>query len=422
MPGDSTSCPPKREDTRRMSIPILSFFTGGGYLDIGFEQAGFEICWTNEFNHTFADMYEQAVSGWRRAEQKTSPEAKISNRKSVENLSAKKVLSEVFQPGRPGEFGVIGGPPCTDFSNGGLHGGATGAHGKLTSTFVNLICGIQPTFFVIENVPGLVRMKKHRSFLYSQIHKLERAGYAVDMRVLNALELGVPQDRHRLFIVGFLEDLVEERLGRPIISGSTEWFPWPEDPRYVGAKELAWPLKSDYGDKPARPKGLPEELMVFRCLAGPPDPETVPNGQEFFNAYSRRFTEIDEGDVSGKSFKRLHRYRYSPTAWYGNNEVHLHPWKPRRLSVREALRIQTAPETYILPSDVALQHKFKLICNGVPCQLAAHLARVIMEFLRPGATAEVPAKDGKRRSREKAQAVFPPVVQATPAELPVASP
>src|SRR5690606_28144652 len=96
----------------------------------------------------------------------------------------------------------------------------------------------------------------------------------------------------------------------------------------------------------------------------------------------KKFWQIDEGDVSGKSFKRLHRYRYSPTAWYGNNEVHIHPWKPRRLSVREALRIQTVPDEYILPVDFSLTDKFKMITNGVPCRLAEHLAQSIMTFLR----------------------------------------
>ena len=83
----------------------------------------------------------------------------------------------------------------------------------------------------------------------------------------------------------------------------------------------------------------------------------LPNGQDMFNPYSEKFHIIDEGDVSGKSFKRLHRYRYSPTVWYGNNEVHLHPWKPRRLSVREALRIQTVPDGYVMPTTSTLTDK-----------------------------------------------------------------
>jgi DNA (cytosine-5)-methyltransferase 1 len=88
--------------------------------------------------------------------------------------------------------------------------------------------------------------------------------------------------------------------------------------------------------------------------------------------------------VARKSFKRLHRYRFSPTAWYGNQEVHLHPWKARRLSVREALRIQTVPDEYVLPDGGSLSAKFKMICNGVPCVMAFHLASALKSFLQQG--------------------------------------
>ena len=100
----------------------------------------------------------------------------------------------------------------------------------------------------------------------------------------------------------------------------------------------------------------PLELTVYPLLHSSPAPTNLSNGLEAFKPYSSKFWKIPEGNSSGKSFKRLHRYKYSPTAWYGNNEVHLHPWEPRRLSVREALRIQTVPDTYVLPE----QFPFKL--------------------------------------------------------------
>ena len=112
---------------------------------------------------------------------------------------------------------------------------------------------------------------------------------------------------------------------------------------------------------------------------------SFPNGKEYFNSYSEKFWLRDEGDVSGKSFKRLHRYRYSPTAWYGNREVHLHPWKPRRLSVREALRIQSVPDEYVLPPEQCLSVKFQLICNGVPCRMAELLGINLKNFISEGA-------------------------------------
>src|SRR5690242_6926483 len=117
----------------------------------------------------------------------------------------------------------------------------------------------------------------------------------------------------------------------------------------------------------------------------------ISNGKDFFNPYSSKFGTIKEGDVSGKSFKRLHRFRYSPTVWYGNNEVHLHPWKRRRLSVREALRLQTVPDSYVMPEDVPLCAKFKVIGNGVPCLLAQKLAEAVSAFIETNQRAVRPA-------------------------------
>ena len=91
---------------------------------------------------------------------------------------------------------------------------------------------------------------------------------------------------------------------------------------------------------------------------------------------------IAEGDTTRKSFKRLHRWRYSPTACYGNNEVHLHPYKIRRLSVSEAMAIQSLPREFILPRTMSLSAKFKTIGNGVPYLLSEAIAVTLYDFLR----------------------------------------
>ena len=85
--------------------------------------------------------------------------------------------------------------------------------------------------------------------------------------------------------------------------------------------------------------------------------------------------------IKKKSYKRLHRWRYSPTACYGNNEVHLHPYKVRRLSVAEALAIQSLPKKFALPNNMTLSHKFKTIGNGVPYLAAQGVAKTILYFL-----------------------------------------
>ena len=365
-----------------MIFPVLSFFTGGGFFDLGFHKAGFTVCWTNENCPAFIKGYGYGMSAWLSSLSTAHPvNVNISNTDSICDLSTERVLQEASCDVAANVFGVIGGPPCPDFSNGGTHAGGEGSNGRLTTVFVDMLCSLRPSFFVIENVSGLYRFHKHRKFLEEKIHQLQKHGYAIDYKILNALEFGVPQDRERLFIVGFKLSLAQNAVGRQLAQDAHGWFQWPEE-IHKGAKQLPWPKVTPFGKKPNKPVGVPLELTVYSALTSNGDPEKLANGSEHFNPHSSKFWEIQEGDVSRKSFKRLHRYRFSPTAWYGNQEVHLHPWKARRLSVREALRIQSVPDEYVLPEGISLSAKFKMICNGVPCIMALHLASAVQKFLR----------------------------------------
>lgn len=365
----------------RKSVPLVSLFTGGGLLDIGFEMAGFRIVWTNECNSDFADGYEAGVTAWRRSVGKKE-NAVISNRQPIEKVSASRLLEEAFPSGRPDLWGIIGGPPCPDFSNAGLHRGRSGDHGKLTEVFVRKVIKLRPSFFVMENVPGLLRFHPHRLFLAELRQRLERcaSNYACDVTTLNALDYGVPQDRSRLFLIGFRRDMLAEDIvlsARQQING---WFQWPTAVFPNARHCYAWPRVASTNGVPKQPVGIPSDLMVNRCLLGEQPPQCLPNGDEYFVPHSDRFKTTREGDVSGKSFKRLHRWRYSPTAAYGHNEVHIHPWENRRLSVREVMRIQSVPDAYVLPANMSLQSKFKMIANGVPVDLAAAVAQSIKSY------------------------------------------
>jgi len=351
-------------------IPVISFFTGGGFLDMGFEQAGFNISFTNEFNEDICDMHDHAYSAWRASEGNNDPSL-ISFRGSIEDVNVNHI--PVIGP-----FGVIGGPPCIDYSVAGKQAGKDGVHGRLSLCYVEKIIALRPVFFLMENVPALARTAKHSKHLFELRMKLREAGYSTDVSILNALEHGAPQDRERMFMVGFRNDvLLEQPRPRGFDALPSGWFPYPV-PAYPGAKTAyPWPTTSPFGATPPRPD-VPIELTISPLLQGLYE---VANATEHFQPYSRKFTEVPEGDTHRKSYKRPHRYRYSPTAAYGNNEVHFHPWLPRRMSVRECLRIQTLPDSYVLPPEKPLSIKFKCIGNGVPVLLGNAIARSIMSFL-----------------------------------------
>jgi DNA (cytosine-5)-methyltransferase 1 len=107
------------------------------------------------------------------------------------------------------------------------------------------------------------------------------------------------------------------------------------------------------------------------------------NAEHYFQprAGLAKFKVIEEGDDKKKSYKRLHRWRYSPTAAYGNNEVHLHPYEARRISVSEALAVQSLPAEFLVPPSITLSNMFKTIGNGVPFLLAKGLSATIGDFI-----------------------------------------
>jgi len=381
------------------TVPILSFFTGLGLLDLGFHQAGFESIWHNEFSSDFVKGFQYGMESLGFS----GSAAEIQNSQSIVGVGPNQILKDAFgTAGKPDLLGIIGGPPCPDFSVGGKNRGQEGDLGRLSQTYVSRILEIRPTFFLFENVPGLLRTSKHRAFLHNLLMQLA-PHYRLDLRVVSALEYGVPQDRERLIIVGLRNtwlrrndrrvdrhqspDLLIEHARDGIDSGNLlnlqkHWMPWDRFRTHPGAKiKYQWPDTSPFGLNPTCSPGLPKDLMVGPLICNQQHLSTLANGTECFVPYSQRFKSVAEGDVSKKCFKRLHRWRYSPAAAYGNNEVHLHPTEPRRLTVREAMQIQTVPENFALPPEMTLTSKFKTIGNAVPVRLAEAMARSLKDVI-----------------------------------------
>lgn len=130
------------------------------------------------------------------------------------------------------------------------------------------------------------------------------------------------------------------------------------------------------------PEGIIEQLTV-QYWWNRNDVMHHPNADMYFQprAGLYRFQTKDEGDVARKCYKRLHRWRYSPTAAYGNNEVHVHPYLPRRISAAEALAIQSLPPEFVLPPTISLTDAFKTIGNGVPYVAAYGIANTIYDYI-----------------------------------------
>lgn len=348
---------------------IFSFFSGAGFLDLGFEDEGFEVCYVNENHEPFVDAYLYARRKMGYQLPKIQPEVR-----SIENIDKSAIKSLMkSERGLGNSLGFIGGPPCPDFSIGGKNRGQEGDNGRLSRTYVDLICELKPDFFLFENVKGLYRTHRHREFFEGLKSKLQMFGYRLHERLINALEYGAPQDRDRIILLGFRDHSLATEFsweGRSFRNDVRTSFDWPTvDPFRENELHEA-------------PDNILKELTV-KFWFDQNNVETHPNAKHAFlpRAGLARFKSVDEGDDSKKSYKRLHRWRYSPTAAYGNNEVHLHPYLPRRISAAEALAIQSLPSKFELPSTMTLSNMFKTIGNGVPYLAARGLAKSVANHL-----------------------------------------
>lgn len=371
--------------TRNNTINIFSFFSGAGFLDLGFEvESVYNIVYVNEFHKAFNDIYQysrgkmglQLPEYGHHVEDITEllQEDKLDALKELINKSKGQTLT-----------GIIGGPPCPDFSVAGKNKGKDGENGKLSGTYTKIICNTKPHFFLFENVKGLYRTAKHREFFEQLKNRFKKAGYCLTERLVNAIEYGAPQDRERIILIGIHKSTVKQ-LNIPVSGTELLDFPWDKYKSYQldDIKSRPWPTVSPYCENSISPvpDGIIKELTVEYWWKKN-DAEHHPNANMYFKPRAGivRFMSKDEGDDKKKCFKRLHRWRYSPTAAYGNNEVHIHPYKPRRITVAEALAIQSLPKEFELPTTISLSDAFKTIGNGVPFLLANCIAKSIFDYL-----------------------------------------
>jgi DNA (cytosine-5)-methyltransferase 1 len=364
------------------NIVIFSFFSGSGFLDLGFEKSGYKIELVNEFSTSFINAYKYS----REKMGHRIPKYGYQNFDINEYLTSKnKEIKSYVKAEKSSNniVGFIGGPPCPDFSVGGKNRGRDGENGKLSLSYIKLICKQKPDFFLFENVKGLWRTARHRAFYEELKEMLHVAGYITTERLTNALEFGVPQDRDRILMFGIRKGLLSKKS---IYENTIIDFPWESHLKYNldEIKQLPWPTVNAFNEDVAtmREVRTPQELTIQYWFEKN-DVYNHPNSNKYFVPRNglAKMQSIEEGDVSKKSYKRLHRWRYSPTVAYGNNEVHLHPYKVRRLSASEALAIQSLPKNFEFPPKMSLSDTFKTIGNGVPFLLSEAIAETIKEYL-----------------------------------------
>lgn len=352
-------------------ISVFSFFSGIGFLDLGFEKSKFNVVYCNEIFAPFADAYKYSREKMKISLPKYGIDV-LGIDELFSTTNSKRLKSFISQESAQNLTCFIGGPPCPDFSVGGKNKGEHGENGRLSRSYIDLIIKHKPDIFLFENVKGLWRTKKHREFYEGLKKDLLSSGYSLTEKLINSIQYGAPQDRDRIILIGFKTKTFDTLKHKNL----SEFFDWSHGVKYPERSAF---LKFASISKDV--KKLPHYELTTDFWFSKNEVKSHPNQMHCFvpRAGLAKFLVIQEGDDSRKSYKRLHRYRYSPTAAYGNNEVHIHPIEPRRISAAEALAIQSLPSNFELPSTMSLTNMFKSIGNGVPFVAAKAIAQTILK-------------------------------------------
>lgn len=318
---------------------VVSFFSGCGGLDLGFEHAGFNVIWANDNASSVRETYTLNF-----------PRTQFCN-KSITDVSIDDIPKNII--------GIIGGPPCQSWSNAGKGLGLKDPRGQLFLNFIEILKSCKPFFFVAENVKGIKSARNADA--YQQIYtSLNNCGYNVYETCVNAADYGVPQSRERVFFIGFRTDLnirfcFPEKLSSPqrtvrdaIDDLKESVVPMGQMP-IINAHEY-WTGGYSYIFM-SRNRVLNWDLPSFTIQA---------SGRQTAIHPQAPFMEHVSTDV----------FRFKP----GCEDDY------RRLSARECARLQTFPDSFIFKYN-NLNDAYKMIGNAVPVKLAFHIAQSIREAL-----------------------------------------
>lgn len=329
-----------------MRLDVVSLFSGCGGLDLGFKKAGFNIIWANEFDKSIHETYE-----------KNHP------RTFLDKRDIRKVPSSEI----PDCVGVIGGPPCQSWSEAGAQRGINDERGKLFFEYIRVLRDKKPLFFLAENVSGMFHERHREAFQYI-LDSFRSVGYNVSYKLLNAKHYNVPQDRRRVFFIGYRKD-----LNMVFDFGSI-----PKGPKILTLRDAIWDLRGT-----AIPALAKNHTNGSGCI--------VPNHEYMVGSFStiymsrNRVRSWDE-----PSYTIQAGGRHAPIHPQANKMIKIEknkwifdpnsPYEYRRLTVRECARIQTFPDNFIFYyRNVA--DGYKMVGNAVPVNLAYAIASAIRKDL-----------------------------------------
>ncbi len=354
---------------------IVSLFSGCGGLDLGFHKQGYKLLWANEFIPDFCDTFEKNFH--------IKPVCE-----DIQNINVSKI---------PKADLLIGGPPCQSFSLLGKRKEGD-KRGNMVWEYIRVLKKVKPRIFLFENVVGLKSMKnKNGALVIDDLKRaFERAGYAINMHILNSADYGVPQRRRRVFIVGSSKG---EKIDAPKATHSE--YGEKGLKKWVTAAEAL----SDLSDPPSvkykfSPRSDFQKLMRRKSTgifhhdvpyASNKDKEIIksvkPGGNYMDvpdNIATKRILNFKKTGGRTTTYGRLHPNKtpYTLNTHFNRPNVgcNIHYKYDRLITIREGLRIQSFPDWFTLVSKNKKNY-YAQVGNAVPPLLAEAWAKHLKKYL-----------------------------------------
>ena len=369
---------------------LVDLFAGCGGLSTGMEQAGFTPWFVNEIVPTFCNTYKCNHKLLDRHYYIGDINELNKNLDKYQDL-----LSDITL--------VCGGPPCQGFSTANRQRIIDDPRNNLYKAYLHFLSVVRPKFFVMENVRGMSNKIEEIKQNFMEYLGEE---YQFEAAVLDAQDYGVPQNRKRLILIcnriginpslifeeiyklkrdafvlkdaleGLPELASKEEKGRTDIENSISGFtvrdfeyPKTEFYKFINGKRHIGKLynhKNRYNN--------PRDIEIFRrlpqggnslhpCIADIM-PYTRRNG-----IFKDKYYKLEENKIC-KTITSHMKY---------DCNMYIHPWQARGLSPREAARIQTFPDDYVLTGPQ--NSWYAQVGNAVPVKLAKVIGEAIMKFL-----------------------------------------
>ena len=349
---------------------LLDLFCGAGGLSYGFERAGFDIALGVDMNAAALETF------WRNHRNAAVLCGDLTNNALKAEI--------VAQAEELGIRGILGGPPCQGFSLKGKKLGLQDERNFLFREYLKLVSEIRPDFIVMENVKALANTAN--GYFLEQIEQgLRGLGLKPSVKVLNAKDFGVPQNRERVFIVAMRHRVFDFSVFRQLAHSPVSVADAIGDLHFLASGEGAF--EQDYRQ--------PENSTYQR--------EMRKNSSKLYNHQATNHNKIaldklkmipPEGDKSslppefhgkqkfGTTWARLKWREPSPTIDTRfdtpSNGCNSHPELHRAITPREAARLQSFPDDFIFYGKKT--EICKQIGNAVPPKLAYAVACALQQY------------------------------------------